>query len=205
MCFSANASFTVGTLLFLCSIIAFKRAQKNQRMLAAIPFLFGIQQFCEGFVWRGLSAGIYPMIAIYSYLFFVDVVWPLWVPFAVRQSSSKKSEHHALQIPIIAGIIIALVSFIGFFTMPSVIATIEYHHIYYSIPLPTWLQISLSFCYLIAILVPFFIVKKRYYTLMGTSLALSYIISLLFFYKYHLSVWCFFAAFISIFMFLIIR
>lgn len=204
MCFSANASFTTSALLLLCGIVTLKRAQKNQHMLAAIPVLFALQQFCEGLVWRGLSAGIYPAFAIYSYLFFVDIVWPLWVPLSLKKISTKKSEKEALKIPIIAGSIIAIASAIGF-TIPPVVATIEHHHIYYAVPLSSWLQLALSFCYLIAILVPFFIVKKKYLALMGTTLAISYLISLFFFYKYHLSVWCFFAAFISIFMFLVIR
>lgn len=204
MCFSANASFTASALLLLCSIFSLKQAQKKHRMLAAIPLLFAIQQFCEGLVWLGLSRNDYPIIAIYSYLLFVDIVWPLWIPFSIRYAATKKSEKKAMQLPIIAGSLIAIISLIGFLNT-SITASIEGHHIYYAISIPEWLQIPLSLCYIIATLVPFFIVKMRYLAFMGTVLALSYITSLIFFYHYHLSVWCFFAAVISICTFLVVR
>ncbi len=201
MCFSANASFIASALLLLSSIFTLKRAQPKQRMLAAIPLLFSIQQFCEGLVWLGLASDNYPTMAIYSYLFFVEIVWPLWVPFAVRYTTTNNREKNALRLPIIAGFLIAIITIVCFFTMPPISAQIEDHHIYYAIPLPQWLQITTSFLYLIATLVPFFIVKHRYFRFMGTMLALSYIASLIFFYHYHLSMWCFFVAIMSIFMF----
>lgn len=204
MCFSANASFTASAFLLLCSILTLKRAQPKQRMLAAVPLLFSLQQFFEGLVWLGLSSNNYPTMAMYSYLFFVDIVWPLWIPFSIRYATTNKAEKKAVRIPIIAGFLIAAITIIGFFTLPPTTAQIEHHHIYYAVPLPYWLQIPTSLLYLIATLVPFFIVKQRYFTLMGTMLAISYILSLIFFYHYHLSMWCFFVAVMSIFMFLIL-
>ena len=142
-------------------------------------------------------------MAIYTYLFFVHIVWPLWVPFSIRYAATKKSEKKAVQIPIIAGILLAVMA-VGLLTMQPVTARIEHHHIYYVVPVPAWLIAPSSILYLIATLVPFFIVKIRYFKLMGLTLGTAYIMSLIFFYHYHLSVWCFFAALVSIFMFLVL-
>ncbi len=53
MCFSASASFGAGALLTGIGIIAIKKIE-SPRMLAfaSLPVLFGIQQLCEGILWR---------------------------------------------------------------------------------------------------------------------------------------------------------
>jgi hypothetical protein len=202
MCFSATASFTASATLLICSLFTLHRAQRSQQMIAAIPLLFALQQGCEGFIWQGFMAGTYPSIAVMCYLIFVYIVWPLWVPLSLR-SIATPSEVQALRFPLLIGCIIGIVSAAILLTYP-ITAIIEHHHIRYSAPLPSWLDVLGTFLYLIATLAPFFMVKQWYAACMGIVLSLSYIVTILFFHHYLLSVWCFFATTISAIIFFIV-
>ena len=112
MCFSAAASYTASAALLLSGVIAMSKAKPRMRMFAAIPLLFAAQQFIEGVTWQALSQGAPALMSTYAYLFFVFLVWPLWMPLAVRSISKTKREHTLLNIPIAAGgfvVILALV------------------------------------------------------------------------------------------------
>jgi hypothetical protein len=48
MCFSATASFVSGSVLTIAGAISLSSAKKNnQKLFAAIPLIFGIQQLFE--------------------------------------------------------------------------------------------------------------------------------------------------------------
>lgn len=197
MCFSASASYTASALLLLCGLASLHKAPAKQIMFAAIPLLFSFQQFFEGLIWQGFSDYCTPTVAIYGFLFFVYVIWPLWVPCAIRQMATKKSEKKAIFWSIIAGIILAFVAVWYGITQP-ISAALAHHHITYTSQVPEWLWIPGTICYFIATIVPFFIVKAFYLRFIGITLALSYVITFLFFYHAILSVWCFFVAILSV-------
>lgn len=195
MCFSASASYTASALLLLCGIIALKRAHSKQRMFAAIPLLFSIQQFLEGMVWQGLSTNS-ALLPAYGFLFFVYVVWPLWIPLSMRQLGIAPGKSNYFWIPIGAGAIIAFTA-LGYLITQQIGVSIVDTHIYYWSSAPAWLWAIGTIFYLIATVMPFFIVSG-YFWLMGTLLAISYLITFLFFYTTILSVWCFFTAILSV-------
>ena len=57
MCFSAGASFTAGVVLSAVGVANHRKAKKpSQRLLALIPFLFGLQQVAEGVLWVTLRS-----------------------------------------------------------------------------------------------------------------------------------------------------
>ena len=84
MCFSAEVSFVSAGVLavtgFVCTREAFKT--KSHFLLAVTPFLFAIQQFFEGLVWIGINSGNHHLTGIYSkfYLFFAFLFWLIWFP-----------------------------------------------------------------------------------------------------------------------------
>ncbi len=203
MCFSATASFTASFLLLLCGITALYRAKKNQRLFAMIPLLFSIQQFIEGSIWQSLTAGAPVQAAMWAYLTFVFIVWPNWIPLSISFMSTRISEKKSLAVPIIAGILTSILA-ISYAFVSSPTATIVDHHINYTAHLPGWLWIPGTFLYLFATLTPFFIPKIPNLWKMGVVLSLSYIATLFFYYTAMLSVWCFFVAALSIFVFIII-
>jgi hypothetical protein len=49
MCFSAHVSFIAGGLLTIVGVASIlKASHRSQRLFAAIPLLFGVQQIVEG-------------------------------------------------------------------------------------------------------------------------------------------------------------
>ncbi len=198
MCFSASASYTASALLLLSGIIALSKAKHRQRMLAAIPLLFAIQQFIEGTTWQALYAGAPATISTYAYLVFVFLVWPLWIPLSIRMISTTKREHLLLKLPLAAGSFVAVLSLVfAFYLTPY--AAITCNSIRYIADLPSYVWQTGTIAYLIATIPPFFIIRKKGFWLMGTALAIAYLVSFVFYYTTSLSMWCFFAALLSIF------
>ncbi len=203
MCFSAAASYTASAALLLTGIVAMSKAKSRMRMFAAIPLLFAIQQFIEGITWQTLSKGGSALMSTYAYLFFVFIVWPLWMPLAVRSISTTKRELTLLNLPIAAGGFVAILALV-YATYTTPLAAITCNSIRYISDLPTYLWNIGTVAYLIATITPFFIVQQRYLWLMGSALAVSYAISFIFYYQTLLSIWCFFVAILSVLILLLV-
>lgn len=203
MCFSATASFSASAILLVCSFFTLKKATKSQRMFAAIPLLFAIQQFLEGRVWLSMTNGYNPLSYAYGFLLFVFLIWPIWIPLSIMKMAVKPQEKKMLRIPVFAGIIIGLITlaYLGIKT-PSVLVACG--HLRYTAPINPALWIPGTLLYLIATITPFFMVSLPLMKQMGIVLAASYFISFWFYFQNILSVWCFFAAILSVFILLIV-
>ena len=95
MCFSAPASFVASAVLVTTGSYCVKKAAERDRdylAFAAVPILFGVQQFFEGFVWIGLNAGIPWMVklASYAFLFFAFGFWPFYAPLSVFLAEKRE-------------------------------------------------------------------------------------------------------------------
>lgn len=71
--------------------IAWTKGQRRMLPLAVAPFLFGLQQACEGLVWLEIERSPTPGIggppdttiwAALAFLFFAYAFWPVWMPLA---------------------------------------------------------------------------------------------------------------------------
>ena len=70
MCFSATASFAASAVLITAGGASLSLAKPHQRLFAAMPLLFGIQQAIEGLQWLQLDKGESSLLAGYGFLFF---------------------------------------------------------------------------------------------------------------------------------------
>lgn len=208
MCFSATASFVSGSVLIVAGAISLSSAKKNnQKLFAAIPMIFGIQQFLEGLLWLVLpDASNKEAIAIFTFLFlfFAQVVWPLWVPLSVWVYEEDVKRKNTLFIFLIIGIIVA--GYLAFCIVNfDVSAVMKEHHIQYQlsfiqkiVPISGWL-------YFVTTVIPPFISTCHRMRILGTIIFLSYVVSKIYFNDYLISVWCFFAAVLSVLVILVIR
>jgi len=90
MCFSAAASFTVGSFLLLLGVCNLalvllrsppSMARKQSASLAtvaAIPLIFGLHQVSEGMVWKDFENEV----AVQCFAFTAYVFWPLYISLA---------------------------------------------------------------------------------------------------------------------------
>ena len=87
MCFSATVSFGGAAVLSTLGIASMACSRTPaQRVLSGIPIVFSIQQFTEGVLWMALQHPAwtkYEHIATYGFLVFAQMVWPVYVPFAM--------------------------------------------------------------------------------------------------------------------------
>lgn len=177
-----------------------KVKSRNQIPFAAIPLLFAVQQVSEGFVWLALSNPAfekYGSASSYIFLFFAQVVWPIWVPFSVLILSPKEKRNQLQKSYVAAGAIVSLYLAYCLLNFP-VRAYILGYHIAYEQSYPEAPALFIGALYLIATIAPILFSRISSMRLLGIMILTSYILTALFYSDYIISVWCFFAAIISV-------
>jgi hypothetical protein len=207
MCFSASASFVISAALMAGGIAAVKRSQHlSQLPFALIPLIFALQQFSEGLVWLSLTQPEYAHWQAFSSHFFLvvaQVVWPVWVPFSMWLIEKERRAKKAMKLLILTGFLVS--SYLGYcmFVYP-VTSVIAFGHIRYDLAFPFDLSIPGSILYFIATVIPAFVSSVKKMSLFGFAILGSFVISRIFFSGNVISVWCFFAAGLSIMVLYII-
>jgi len=200
MCFSAPASFIASGALTLLSVATFAVAKKKDKILVAIPLLFGIQQAFEGIQWLYLNNDSSSLLAGYGFLLFALIVWPVYVPVFVYMLDKKRKR--ILQWFIFLGIAVALY-FIGLLaTRPLHIhehaACVDYS---FNIPLESIVRVL----YLVAVFGSLFVSSRPIFRWFGAAISLLALIAWKFYFINFISVWCFFAAIVSSMFFVFIQ
>ena len=112
MCFSATASFSAGVVLTVIGVATIKKVQHpSQILFASIPLLFAIQQIAEGILWLTLPNPAYLPTQVsftYIFLFFAQVVWPLWVPMAILLLEKEDLRKRVQRYLVAAGMLVGI-------------------------------------------------------------------------------------------------
>lgn len=87
MCFSAAANFTGSGVLATVGVLTLKKVKHRRELLfAALPTLFAIHQFIEGFVWLGLDGLLSPQVTHNmgaAFMLYAQGLLPFLLPFSV--------------------------------------------------------------------------------------------------------------------------
>jgi hypothetical protein len=210
MCFSAEASFGLSLGLLPAGIYCVKSAVAKNLLLVpvgAIPILFGVQQICEGLVWIGLARGDLELVkwASLLFLFFAIALWPFWVPFCyfITEKGGRKKTIYGLLA--ILGLVVGLSVYLPLIIdSDPPIASVEHHSIHYDIakssafeyfPLSLWLMV-----YVFVVCSPLLSSINRRLLFLGIAVVLSAAISYIVFWLTFVSMWCFFAAALSLYL-----
>ena len=201
MCFSAGASFAGGILISAVGVATVRKVEKpTQRLFAGIPLFFGFQQFAEGVLWVTLRSGGHDWLqnaATYVFLVTAMVIWPVMIPLSMWFMEEAKKRKKILAGLIVTGGIVSL--FYAFCLVSyDVTPRISGFHIQYVDNFPRTLVTVASFFYPAATVAPLFVSSVRRMWLFGILITISYIVTGIFFAQYLTSVWCFFAALISV-------
>ncbi len=201
MCFSAQASFLAsGALIALGSYALKKIKTKASRPLALIPFFFGIQQASEGVVWLTYNNPDYALITTIAtgvFMLFAFLFWPIWMPLTVLCLEKKMARKHILYILLGVGIAVAATLMYALL-LSGVQPEISCSHIYYNVALPAMFNYWGPFLYCIATIIPLLISTKKHMPLLGVGLFFSVVATYYFYTAFFTSVWCFFAAVLSL-------
>ncbi|OGG52691.1 hypothetical protein A2851_00590 [Candidatus Kaiserbacteria bacterium RIFCSPHIGHO2_01_FULL_53_29] len=196
MCFSAAASFAAaGTLGAAGGLTLVKIKKKSELPFASIPLLFGIQQAIEGAVWVSFGAPVVNTVATYAYSMFSHVLWPIFVPFSVLMLETDPTRKKILRLFSFIGLAIGLY-LLYFIIAAPVTAQIVNQSIAYNSPhLYAALVMAL---YLVATCGSCLVSSHRIVNMFGFVLFVSFAVAAWFFADTFFSVWCFFAATLSI-------
>jgi uncharacterized protein DUF6629 len=201
MCFSVTASFASCAILTAIGTATMAKARTNpQRLLATMPLLFAFQQFSEGFVWLSVQHAAYAHlrnIAMYSFLIFAQVVWPLFVPVAVLALEKDRKRKKLLNWFAVSGFLAALY-FIWCLCFYTADVEVSSYHIKYVLDFPLSKRWFYGIIYFIPAMFPTFVSTIKRMHLLGFLLLGSYLISRFCYKDYIVSVWCFFGALSSI-------
>lgn len=200
MCFSAEASFASGAVLAAIGVATVKKVNKpEQRLFAVIPLLFAAQQFAEGMLWTTLRSGGYERLqnaAMYIFLITALVIWPVMIPLSVWFMEKVKERKKILLGLVVMGVAVSLI-YAYYLISQTVTVQIRGFHLLYIIDELPNIQYAFIF-YLLPTVAPLFVSSVRRMWLFGILIAASCTVTGLFYAEYLTSVWCFFAALISV-------
>jgi hypothetical protein len=210
MCFSPEASFSLAGVLAASGGYCVQKAVRVDRRslpLAIIPVVFGVQQFCEGWVWTGIDRGDPGLTrtAALFYLFFALVFWPVWIPYSMRFIERSRRSRWFLRAMTAIGVVIGLGLMLPMIFDPARLAIGVHHHsIHYNIdqsPTFTIFPGALwQVLYLGVVSTPLFVSSSPKLVHCGVAVILSACATYVFFDHAFASVWCFFAAALSLYL-----
>ena len=141
--------------------------------------------------------------ATYLFLIMADFLWPMMIPLAVLLMEKNEKKKRILRVFAITGLLLSLYyafCLISFNIYPQ----ISGYHILYKTDFPKSLAMIAFAIYLIVTIIPLFVSSIQRTHLLGALMFLSCLITAIFFRQYLTSVWCFFAALISVVIFWIL-
>lgn len=87
MCFSAEANFVGSAVLGTIGVVTLTKVKHRRELLfAALPVLFAVHQFIEGFVWLGLDGILRPIVAHdmgAAFMLYAQGLLPFLLPLSV--------------------------------------------------------------------------------------------------------------------------
>jgi len=202
MCFSATASFVAGATLSVVGVATLKKVETRTELpFALIPLLFGIQQLIEGVIWLTFSdeAPLLKQTMTYLYSGFSHVLWPIYVPLAMGILEAVRWRKRAFFGFAVAGVAVGLYLLYFIVTRPVVAEVIGKHIVYTS---PHFYGIVVISFYLAATCVSCFFSSHGFVRLFGILALLAFIGAYFVAALALISVWCFFAAILSLLIYM---
>jgi hypothetical protein len=221
MCFSATVSYSAAVVLVSTGAYAVHQARRLPPAYwfwALVPVLFGIQQAFEGMVWQALNAGNDKAVVPYAlgFHFFSHFLWLWWLPLcSYLVEAGQVHNSGKIRQRIIAGFAI-FGAFAGTLVYSFMLlhpewmsVSVREHSIVYdfSAPYQSNIQIPVTpvMLYGLTILVPLFASSHRLIRIFGVLVVLSMVLASAAYNKAFVSVWCFFAAVLSLYLVYMVR
>lgn len=200
MCFSATVSFSAGTALVAVGVLTVRKTRGGGRRelpLAMIPLLFGVQQLAEGLVWVSLDRDLGGLeewsTAVYS--LFSHVVWPIFVPVAMLLVEPQAWRRRALGVFLGLGLTVGLYLLYYLIRLPVTARIVENSIAYESVHFYTPVVLVV---YLLSTTVSGLFSSHWCLRVFGGLAFVLAIIAAVVSLTTFVSVWCFYAAILSL-------
>src|SRR5665213_4367946 len=206
MCFSATADFAGSAVLGTVGVATLREVkQRRELLLAAMPCLFAVHEFIEGFVWMGLDGRLSPQVAHNAgaaYVLYAQGLLPFLLPFSVFLIEPTKRQRRRMLGFVILGGVLALYLMWGLIAYPVEISMRGHSILYVNVITTTTLVAVL---YVIATCGSLFFSGFRALVVLGwVNLVGLLTVSLVKRYAFT-SVWCAYAAVVSVIIYFFFR
>ena len=215
MCFSATVSYSAAAVLVTTGLYTVHQARRlpvPYWMWAAIPVFFGFQQAFEGRVWQMLDAGNAGAAVPYAlgFHFFSHFLWLWWLPLCSYLVEPGKIRKRVIGGCAIFGAFAGTLVYSVMLSHPEWMSVaVREHSIYYSFSVPyrssIHLPITPAALYALTVLVPLLLSSHSKIRIFGGLTALSMVLTAQAYSAAYVSVWCFFAAALSLYLVYMIR
>src|ERR1035438_1870869 len=199
MCFSATANFVGSGVLAPVGVVTLTKVKHRRELLfAALPTLFAIHQFIEGFVWLGLDGTLSPAVAHNmgaAYMLYAQGLLPFLLPLGVLLfEPDGRRRRHMLPFLVI-GVATGLYILWALTAYPTQIYIRENSIVYIN---QATNNTTVAILYLIATCGSLFFSKVKAMIIFGTAnLAILLVVTAVKRYAFT-SVWCAYAALASV-------
>ena len=198
MCFSATASFTAGAALLIVGVVTVRRARRRAELpFALIPVFFGIQQLIEGAIWLTFPdrAPMLNGVLTFVYSLFSHVFWPIYVPLAILLIETVPWRRRVLSAIALVGAAVGLYLLYFLVSLP-IVSQVQGRHIAY---ISThFYVVAVMLLYVLGTCVSMLFSSHSKVRLFGFAAFVAFVTTYVFAAAWLISVWCFFAALLSI-------
>ena len=206
MCFSASVSFAASAFVASAGILAIRATQKPaERPFASVPILFAIQQFIEGVLWLllphvGTTPATQGLTQVYA--FFIGVIWPIMIPLGILLIEPGLIRRRLMMAVLAIGVIVAIGTF-GIIVRYGVGVQVVNQCLVYTNPVGGGLLIRSA--YVIATCAAYFLSSHASVRWIGVAMVAGFGVAFSFYRLNWPSVWCFFAAIVSMLIYYYFR
>lgn len=122
MCFSATANFVGSGVLGAVGVVTLTQVKHRRELLfAALPTMFALHQFIEGFVWLGLDGILSPQVAHNmgaAFVLYAQGLLPFLMPMGVMLFEKTKARRRTMLPFVILGGLLTLYMLWGLSAYP---------------------------------------------------------------------------------------
>jgi hypothetical protein len=202
VCFSPEADFTAGTALAVVGVQTLRQVRApHELIIGALPLLFGIHQFVEGFVWLGLRGEVSTGLgstAREAYIVFAHAVLPAIVPLGFALLEPNRRRARWVWPLVFTGVLLA--SYLLWeVTAYPVGAQEQAHCIDYTTHTPN--DYLIAALYVVVTCGPALLSSRRYLRWFGLLSLFGLLATAVVRADELTSLWCLFAAFVSVLVF----
>lgn len=216
MCFSTTVSYSSAAVLVTTGLYAVQQARRLQTpswmLWALTPAFFGFQQAFEGRVWQELGAGNAGAVVPFAlgFHFFSHFLWLWWIPLCSYLVEPGKIRKRVFGGCATFGAFAGTLVYAVMLLHPEWMSVgMREHSIHYnfSVPFRSSIHIPLTpaALYGVTILVPLLFSSYKQIRIFGGLVFLSMVFASKVYSATYVSVWCFFAAVLSLYLVYMIR
>jgi len=205
MCFSATANFAGSAVLGTIGVATLVEVkQRREVLLAAMPCLFALHQFTEGFVWLGLDRGLPVMAhdAAAAYVLYAQGLLPVLLPLSVFLIEPTKRKQRQMFGFLALGVLLALYILWGLIAYPLFVSA-QAHGIVYNNVITITTPVAIL--YVITTCGALFFSGFRSLVLLGWINMIGLLIVMIVRRYEFTSIWCAYAAVVSVIIYVFFR